>query len=106
MTAPPALAGSQPPVLAATQMTKHFTVSRGLRAMVSDRRVVHAVDDATVQLAPGEIVAVVGESGSGKTTLGRLMSRLELPTSGSLQVDGKPVPTGGARSLRAFRRRV
>jgi peptide/nickel transport system ATP-binding protein len=87
-------------------MRKHFAAARGPRTMVGQRRVVHAVEDTSVVLAPGEIVAVVGESGSGKTTLGRLMSRLELPTSGSLQLNGQPVPTGGARSLRAFRRRV
>jgi peptide/nickel transport system ATP-binding protein len=94
------------PVLTATGMRKHFAASRGVRSVVAGRRVVHAVDDATVVLAPGEIVAVVGESGSGKTTLGRLMSRLELPTAGSLQLNGTDVPRGGARSLRAFRRRV
>jgi len=106
MTALPALDSSQGPVLAATQMSKHFAASRGMRTIVGHRRVVHAVDDASIALAPGEIVAVVGESGSGKTTLGRLMSRLELPTSGSLQLDGKPVPVAGARSMRPFRRRV
>jgi len=100
------VAPEQVPVLAATGMRKHFTASRGVRSMVGARRVVHAVDDASVVLAPGEIVAVVGESGSGKTTLGRLMSRLELPTAGKLQLNGEDVPRGGARSLRAFRRRV
>ena len=106
MTASPALDGSQSPVLAGEQMSKHFSAGRGMRTLAGQRRVVHAVDDASVALAPGEIVAVVGESGSGKTTLGRLMSRLELPTSGSLRLDGRPVRAGGTRALRPFRRRV
>lgn len=94
------------PVLVATDMRKHFAAGRSMRSIVGQRSVVHAVEDATLSLDPGTIVAVVGESGSGKTTLGRLMSRLEVPTSGNLTLNGQPVPTGGTRSLRAFRRRV
>jgi len=97
---------AQVPVLAATDMRKHFAAGRSMRSIVGQRSVVHAVDDATLALDPGTIVAVVGESGSGKTTLGRLMSRLEVPTSGTLTLSGRSVPARGTRSLRAFRRRV
>ena len=94
------------PALMAANMRKHFPVARSVRSLMSDRIVVHAVDEASLALAPGKIVAVVGESGSGKTTLGRLMSRLEVPTAGSLMLGGQPVPTRGTRALRAFRRQV
>ena len=40
-------------------------------------------------LAPGKFYAVVGPNGSGKTTLIRLLSRLSLPDSGQLFLDGK-----------------
>ena len=94
------------PVLAAIDMRKYFPVGRSVRSLVGQRPVVHAVEDASLALDPGTIVAVVGESGSGKTTLGRLLSRLETPTSGTLTLNGQAVPKGGTRSLRAFRRRV
>ena len=102
----PAEGSAGPPALEAAGMRKHFTLARGARAIGRPRRIVHAVDDVTVALSAGEIVAVVGESGSGKTTLGRLMARLEPPTSGSLRLAGQAVPSGGTRALRAFRRRV
>jgi len=92
--------------LAATDITKTYSVSRGLRALLGPRRVVHALDRVSIGLRPAEIVAVVGESGSGKTTIGRVMSRLERPDSGELLLDGEQAPTGGSRSLRGFRKRV
>ena len=44
-----------------------------------------------LQIAKGEGVAVTGESGSGKSTLISLLAGLDNPTSGSIQVDGKPL---------------
>lgn len=98
--------GDPQPIIEAVNLVKHFAVSGGLRDRFHGRRVVHAVDDVSISLQPGEIVSVVGESGSGKTTVGRLMSRLETTTSGELRLHGNPVPTGGAASLRSFRRDV
>ena len=50
---------------------------------------VRAVDDVTMQIEPGEFVALVGESGSGKTTLLNLLGALDTPTSGEIIIGGQ-----------------
>src|SRR6185437_11126990 len=45
-----------------------------------------ALDDVTIQVKPGEMVAIVGPSGWGKSTLLRLASRLSAPSSGEIVV--------------------
>jgi len=52
------------------------------------RAVLHDVD---LTIAPGEFVAVVGASGSGKSTLLRLLAGLEIPDSGNIEMDGRPL---------------
>jgi ABC-type lipoprotein export system ATPase subunit len=52
---------------------------------------VEALRDATVQVAPGEMLAVTGRSGSGKSTLLNLIGGLEQPTSGRVLIDGREV---------------
>ena len=49
---------------------------------------VPALDDITLEIAPGQVVGVVGRSGSGKTTLTRLIQGIEVPQSGVILVDG------------------
>jgi osmoprotectant transport system ATP-binding protein len=59
-----------------------------------------AVDDLTLRVEPGEVVALVGSSGSGKTTTLRMINRLIEPTAGTITVDGKDVSTMPAHELR------
>jgi len=88
------------PVLEVRGLGKTFAVG-------NSRRTVRAVDDVTFTLERGEVLGLVGESGSGKSTIARLISRLYLPSSGTVRLSGQEVPTrlGGVR-LRRFRQKV
>jgi len=50
-----------------------------------------ALDDVSLRINPGEMLALVGENGSGKTTFVKLLCRLYDPVSGSISVDGTPI---------------
>jgi oligopeptide/dipeptide ABC transporter ATP-binding protein len=62
--------------------------------------VVRAVDNVDLIVKPGEVVGLVGESGCGKSTLGRMLAGLLKPSSGEIQIHGRP-----AESLSADERR-
>jgi D-methionine transport system ATP-binding protein len=64
------------------------------------------LDDISLSVASGEILAVVGPSGAGKTTLSRCVSFLERPTSGAVRVDGKDFTRLEGSELVAARRSV
>src|SRR6195952_5995075 len=54
-----------------------------------------ALHDVNLEVARGEVVVVVGASGSGKSTLCRCINRLETATSGTITIDGVPLPEEG-----------
>jgi len=59
-----------------------------------------ALEDVSLHIGGGEVVALVGENGSGKTTLAKLLARLYLPGSGHIRWDGVDVSTFDPGSLR------
>ena len=65
----------------------------------------HVLKDIDLSVATSEVVVVVGPSGSGKSTLCRCINRLETITSGTISVDGKPLPAEG-RALARLRAEV
>jgi polar amino acid transport system ATP-binding protein len=63
------------------------------------------LDDVSLEVETGEVVAVIGRSGSGKTTLLRCINGLERIDGGTVTFDGKPLPSDGA-ALREVRRHI
>jgi D-xylose transport system ATP-binding protein len=63
---------------------------------------VHAVDDVTVNLFPGEVVALVGGNGAGKTTLIKTLSGAHPADSGEIFIEGQKVDIHTPRDARAF----
>jgi putative ABC transport system ATP-binding protein len=61
------------------------------------------VDGVDLDLARGEILAIVGPSGSGKSTLGALLAGIDVPTRGSLVVDGARVDAMSPNELARWR---
>jgi ATP-binding cassette, subfamily B, bacterial MsbA len=59
-----------------------------------------ALDAVTLELKPGETVALVGPSGAGKTTLVNLLPRFLEPTSGAVYLDGHALPEWSMAALR------
>lgn len=66
---------------------------------------VNALKDVSFSLEKGEFVAVVGESGSGKSTLLNCIGALDVPTSGSITMDGNNLFTMEEEERTIFRRR-
>ncbi|MGE8363093.1 peptide ABC transporter ATP-binding protein [Pseudomonas sp.] len=89
------------PILSARELTRHYSVSRGLFKPAAN---VQALNGVSFELHAGKTLAVVGESGCGKSTLARALTLIEEPSSGSLQIAGQEV-AGASRAERKQLRR-
>ena len=90
-------------ILNAQNLTRYYKISRG---MFNASSTLKAVDGASFSLQRGKTLAVVGESGCGKSTLARLVTMIEQPTSGALDITGKDIVGASAETLRSLRAKV
>ncbi len=100
----PSVRADQPPVLKVQGLVTRFGLRSGLLARV--RRLVHAVENVSFELHPGETLSLVGESGCGKSTTGRSLARLVEFQAGHVHVAGRDIAGLKGASLQALRRDI
>ena len=83
-------------VLSLKHVSKVYRVAGGVNLF--------ALSDVELTIQRGELLGLVGLSGTGKSTLARLAARLEKPTAGSVELDGRNIWSGW--TAREYRRRV
>lgn len=77
------------PLVRVEHLKKYFTVKNKAK--------LHAVDDLSFEIYPGETLGLVGESGCGKSTVGNVLMRLTEPTEGKMYFEGKSVFDAGGK---------
>ena len=93
------------PLLRIENLKKYFPIKQGVVFQHEVARV-HAVDDVSFDVFPGETVGLVGESGCGKSTLGRCAIRLHDLTDGKVIFDGTDISKLSRRGMRPLRREM
>ncbi len=78
---------SAQPILEVKNLSKHFGAVR-------------ALDDFSMQIRPGEVVALAGDNGAGKTTLIKAVSGVYKPTAGEIRLKGEPVSFSSPQDAR------
>ncbi len=92
------------PVLRVEKLTTRFDVGHNLFGRVTHR--VHAVEEVSFDVYPGETLALVGESGSGKSTIGKTLQQLVAPTSGAVRYNGKDIFSMDAAGRQRLRQEI
>ncbi len=92
------------PLLEVENLVTRFDLRTGLFGKVAGR--VHAVENVSFSIMPGETLALVGESGCGKSTIARTIMQLDRPLSGAIRFEGQEVTSAPAAVRQRFRRKV
>ena len=94
---------SAAPVLKVRNLHKTYITARGLFVK---RRVVHAINDVSFQIARGQTLGIVGESGSGKSSVGRCLLKLQSIDSGEILFHGQNIAPLSASEFRPLRHKI
>jgi len=86
------------PLLTVEKLSTRFDIAHSLLGRVTHR--VHAVEEVSFDIYPGETLALVGESGSGKTTIGKTLQQLVTAASGTIRFAGQDIRTLDAAGRR------
>ncbi len=86
------------PLLTVEKLSTRFDIAHTLLGRVTHR--VHAVEEVSFEIYPGQTLALVGESGSGKTTIGKTLQQLVRAASGTIRFAGQDIRTLGAAGRR------
>ncbi len=92
------------PILQVEKLTTRFDVGKTFFGRVTHR--VHAVEEVSFDLYPGETLALVGESGSGKSTIGRTLQQLVEPTGGRVHFNGRDMVAMSQAERRRLRQEI
>jgi D-xylose transport system ATP-binding protein len=87
------------PVPTTAESPVPFVEMRGVRVSFGG---VHAVDNVTLDLHPGEVVGLVGGNGAGKTSLMRALSGARPADAGEILIDGKPATISNPRDAKSY----
>ena len=85
---------------------KNLTVQYKSQGMLGLVQLVHAVNNLSLSVKKGEILAIAGESGCGKSTLAKTILLLENPTSGEIIFKGNNIISANKSELKNFRKQV
>jgi oligopeptide/dipeptide ABC transporter ATP-binding protein len=93
------------PLVSVRNLKKYFPITQGILFQKQIGQV-HAVDDISFDVYPGETLGLVGESGCGKSTAARVIMKLLEPTSGQLFFEGEEITKFSRRQMRPLRREM
>ncbi len=90
-------------ILRAFELTRYYEIRK---SMFGAGATVKALNGASFDLHAGETLAIVGESGCGKSTLARVLTMIEPPTSGRLEIEGHEISLVGNKPPSELRKQV
>ncbi len=80
-------------------------VAKNVRKVYGSRGNIYpALEDINLEIKEGEFIGIMGPSGAGKTTLLNVISTIDKPTSGTVNIDGENIVTMNEKKLSLFRR--